>query len=273
MNKEDDEIDVEPDPLDEEPDLLDTQGDSVEAVPDGDAPKTVPYKRLQKVVAERNASRDRILELEETSEKSNLELVELKAFRDTMSDRYSRFRNPAAQLSQDADFMSALEELAKKDREIHDFYRKVVTFMETGERKSPAAAEAPKADPRLDKILEREAKRSVAEVLEPLQLQPRFMKMISKHVLDGSKGEELSTAQVKKLTREFLTENDYKLVDVQIKDATTKLKPATTRGPGAGAASQQRSEPTVDPAKFKNREEYLEHRRGVLDKLIADLSA
>jgi len=244
----------------------------------GAAPKTVPYKRLQKVVAERNAHRERLAALEEATEKSNLELVELKAFRDAMSERYKRFRNPAVQLAQDADFMSALEEMAKQDREIHGFYRKVVQFMQTGEsRPEPKTPEAPKPDARIDKVLEREARRTVTETLAPLQLQPKFEKLIAGHVLQNAKDlAELSAAQIKKLTREFLTEHDFKLADVQVpkqKDDAAGDKPTTTRASGTPAPAARKTDTkAAEPAKFKSREEYLEHRRSILDNLIADLS-
>lgn len=283
-----DALDQEPDPLDEILDSEDAPEDpfvASEASDDApnsgaeskEAPKTVPYKRLQKVVAERNESRERLAELEAAAEKSNLELVELKAFRDALSDRYSRFRNPAAQLAQDADFMSALEEMAKQDREIHGFYRKVVQFMETGEKPKAASEKIEaKPDPRIEKMVEREARREIADTLEPLKLQPKYQKLITNYVMSNAKDmTDLDSTKVKKLTKEFLTEHEFKLADIQAKKpegSAAKDKPNTGK-PANSSPTRVEGDKPADPAKFKSREEYLDHRRGVLDKLIADLSA
>ncbi len=240
-----------------------------------EAPKTVPYKRLQKVITERNAERVRVSELEDAITQAKAELVEHKAFRDALTDRYARFKNPAVQLARDADFMSALEEMAKTDRDVHGFYRKVTEYMETGQKPEPKAEEA-KPDPRLVKMFEREAERTVVDTLRPLGLQDKYQKLIRSYVLSKTDAADVTDTVVKKLTKEFMTEHGFRLADMKLAQpdpAPVQKKPPTASGRGGSAgAPAAKPEKKADAAKFKTREDYLEHRRSVLDSLISDLS-
>lgn len=241
-------------------------------------PKTVPYKRLKRVVEQRNAAEARAKELEAAESKLREELSGAKAFRETVAERYGRFRNPTAQLALDADFMSAMEELAQKDADVNAFYKKVLTYMETGSRSSaPAAREvetAPVKDPRLEKVLERYAANTVRDVLAPLQLQPKYARLLENHVLQNAKDvSTLDAKGVKDLARQFIADSGFTLEEMRkAKDSpVTPAKPKTGRG-GAPAPAPAKKAAAAQPKEFKTRAEWLQHREGVVKDIIAELT-
>lgn len=264
----------------EEPDGAPDAGAEAEDVEDDGAaaassgsPKTVPYTRLQKVIAQRNEARERLEELERTESELRAELSGEKAFRETVAQRYGRFRNPNAQLAIDADFMSALEELAKTDGDVGKFYKKVTDYMSTGNRQPTVETKAePQVDKRVERIVEKQARVQVAEVLGPLKLQPKYVRLIENHVVQNAKDlADLDSAAVKKLAKAWIADNGFTLDEMRpVKtDAKAKDKPPTGRQ-NAPAAAQNKSGKKAE-AKPKTREEWLESRAKNIDSIIAEL--
>lgn len=255
--------------------------DPEEEVPEDTAkvPKTVPYRRLQKVVAERNDLRGQLTDLRDTLKGLQLTATKHEEFVSAISDRYGQYKNPIAQLGSDADFMDAVETLAQKDAEIKSFYAKVTKHMADGTvgAKIKAEPEKPATDTRVDKIIERDARRTVADVLAPLKLQDKFTKLISNHVVANATDlAELNADAIKKLTKGFMTENGFELAEMRqpVKATEEKGKPKTSRqGTAATTTVTKKATKTAEEPKFKTREEVLKHRASTLDDLIAEWSA
>lgn len=229
------------------------------------APRSVPYARFKKLVAQRNQERTESAKL-----KGQLEVAQ--EFLDTLNGRYKRFKNPAAQLGLDADFMEALEAMAGKDPEAKTLYGKVMKFMETGAMPDTTPTE-PKADPRLELILRKEAERTVTDVLAPLGLQTKYEKLIGQHVLQNAKDPtRLDAAEVKSLTRAFMSDMGFTLTDMRKAkvDGGEPSKPKTAHQ--KAVATRTSAKPKgEEPMKFKSREELLQHREKALSDLMAEL--
>lgn len=241
-------------------------------------PKTVPYKRLQQVVQERNQLRSKLAELGEAESKLRAELSGAQEFRSTFSQRYGKFRNPVAQLALDADFMSAMEELAKTDAEVSNFYQKVMKSMgQTPQQPQQPTTPTiePAKDARLDRVVEQYAVFTIKSVLEPLRLQDRYQRMIQNHVLQHAKDlAALDAEGVKSLARQFISNSGFTVEEMR-KATETPVKPTKPvtgsgrQGASPGAPASKAKQP--EPKKFKNREEYLEHRASVVEDLISEL--
>lgn len=249
----------------------------------GTPPKTVPYKRLQKVVAERNAARERLAELEAVESKLRNELSGHEAFRSAVAQRYGRFRNPTAQLALDSDFMSAMEAMAKTDPEVGKFYKKVMDHMgvETPANQSQQqSASEPAKDTRLDRIVERHARATIGEVLQPLKLQDKYVKLITNHVLqNASDPADIDAAIVKKFARSWMAESGFSLEEMrQAKAAAADPKPKPPVGrqnaaaPGSrGGKAPAKADKAPDLKTREGREAWLRERESRLDEIIAEL--
>lgn len=275
-----------PDPFEEESEAEPEEeveaaaAEEEESTGDSKAPKTVPYRRLQKVVAERNDLRGQLGELKDTLKELQLTASQHTEFVTAISDRYGQYKNPIAQLGADADFMDAMETLAQKDAEIKGFYAKVTKYMADGTVPQKIKAEPEKpatTDARVDKIIERDARRTVADVLAPLKLQDKFSKLITNHVVANAKDlAGLDAEAIKKLTKGFMTENGFELAEMRtpVKAADEKGKPKTGRqGTAATVTTKKAPSKGETEPKFKTREEVLNHRAKALDDLIAEWSA
>lgn len=250
----------EEDPADDDGDEDAEEDDAPRAAP----PKTVPYKRLQQVVAERNELREHVGELKAVQ-------TQHKEFLAGISARYGKYANPINVLGSDADFMDAMETLARTDPSIKDLYKKVTTSMAN----PGAAAAAPAKDARLDRIMEREARRTAEDTLAPLKLAPKYQKLIVDHVItNGGEPADVTPEVVKKLTKAFLKDRGFTIDEMRAPAVpAAKPKPNTGRQGAPSAATPRRAKPAAEAPKFKNREELLTHRQRVLDDLIAEHSA
>lgn len=234
---------------------------------EGASAKSIPYKRFQKAIAQRNEERAKAKHLEE-------ELESHQEFLETLGARYKKFKKPAAQLAVDADFMEALERMAQTDQSVKTFYDKVTKFMESGVVEQQPTKSEPKSDPRLDEILKWKAQQTVTDTLHPLGLEPKYTKLIQQHILANAKDPgALDADQVRDLTKSFMRETGFTLKDMKATKADPvepKDKPKTTHQKSVAATTKSKLEPG-EKKTFKNREELLRHRESLMSDLIAEL--
>lgn len=247
----------------------DSEGADDASEDDGKAgEKSIPYKRFQKAIAQRNEERAKTKHLEE-------ELESHQEFLETLGSRYKKFKKPAAQLAVDADFMEALERMAQTDQSVKTFYEKVTKFMENpGSIQTETKSEL-KPDPRLDEILKWKAQQTVTDTLHPLGLEPKYTKLIQQHVLANAKDPGALTAdQVRDLTKGFMKDTGFTLKDMKVVKAESKDepkdKPKTTHQKSVATTTKSKLE-SEEKKTFKNREELLRHRESIMSDLIAEL--
>lgn len=272
--------------LDDLEDGADLAGDDLDGAADGSA-QTVPYSRLKKVIAQRNALRAEREKLAAEAAEMRGRAEGLDQFRSVLTERYDRFENPAGQLTADAEFMEALERMAPTDAEVNTFYKKVLKFMETGTTEPTHKASSKKTekaepvmDPRISKLLARENDTLVAETLQPLNLQPRFLKLIQRHVASATEaGAELTTASIKAMTREFLDTTGFKLAEMRqttpesTVDSTSggKTRKPATRSGSVAAVNPSTKQDAASETKELTPEQVLRRREKLLDSVIAEL--
>lgn len=174
--------------------------------------------------------------------------------------------------------MSALENLAQSDASVSDFYKKVMSSMGQTPKVETTAAEPqkPVKDTRLDLIVEKYATATIKDVLAPLKLHDRYQKLIQNHVLQHAKDlASLDAEGVKTLARQFITNSGFTVEEMrQVRETPVKSnRPVTGRQNGAapGVPAKSGAKSAAAAPKFKNREEYLNHRAGVVEDLISEL--
>lgn len=283
--EEDGDLDVEdPDLTEEDPFKAQStteDADSAEDKPETEEPtkddpktKTVPYTRFAKAIQDRNQLREEIADL-----KGSVSAYE--EFFSTLNKKYAEFKNPASQLAWDADFADTATKLSKTDNEVAKAIQKVVSAM-NGQKPDttpaqPAAAEAPKSDPRVERLLEKEARRVTNDVLKAANVKSAMREVMADYVVgrtDDIAG--LTEKSVKTLVREFMKEKGFSLEDVLTKTAAKKTTDAPAKpntGGKAGLPAATKKADQAEEPKFKSRQEFLEHRKAKLETLFSELSA
>jgi hypothetical protein len=225
----------------EDPFLGDEEEDADEdeepAVESKTTPETVPYKRLVKELKKRTELQGQLKEAQ------SLSAAVIEAYKD--------YANPVKQLTHDAKFMDALEQLSSKGIPGLDVVVKAVShFMETGEvlkvegqNQQPAAPAKPQRDERIDAIIERDAARVVDSTL-PAGMRASFRNVAKDYILANADDlSRLGADEVKSLTKAFIKEKGFAKEDIYASAAAAApeaKKPATSSG---------RSKPAAGPAK------------------------
>lgn len=245
--------------------------EETEEEPSKGPPKTMPYKRFQKVVNERNELRTHVAELEAVVDT-------FEQFNDVIKTKYSRFKNPAAVLTADANFMESLEAMAQKDPEVAKAAQKVKTYMESGKLDTPTPQEKPAQarDTRVDLIVEKEARRSVEQVLSSANVTKPMKAIISDYVVGRAEDPaSLSEKEIVKLTKAFMKEKGLKLSDVQgpkAEKAEAPKKVKTGKETSATATPSKNKAGEGETKQFANREELLADRAKRLKDVLSKLS-
>jgi len=263
---------------DADPDEAAADDDLVEEPKAKKVPETVPYKRLSKVVDERNTARK---EVEKLTERVDT-LMETHS---AVFEVYKDFKDPVNQVRYDAGFMAALEALNKGGFKGMDALVTAANhYMKTGEimsaPNSGTAAKAPtaEADPRLDAIVARDARRTITEAL-PENIRGGFKSVFTDYVL-GTHDDlaSLTPSQVTALAKDFIKEKGFVRDEVYTAAAAKAdlSKPATGGGKGpvagtrkAAATPKKGAEADAGPEKPKDLDEWNKNRRAMIDSLFA----
>lgn len=221
-------------------------------------PKNVPYTRFSKAIGERNEARTAKAGLEAQVAELNAKLAQSDNVSKILEEHYARFDDPAAQVAFDAQFMDAFEKLHKDDPTIAAAGKKVAAYLKgetivpenLSNRTEPASAQAaPKHDPRIDAIIERDAARTVAEVLEGQHVKPAFQKLIANHIIQDTDLDltDLSQKDILGAAKDFIKSNGFSAEDVMAAQAEPKAaKPATASGQGAPPRDKPKSSSADD---------------------------
>lgn len=223
----------------------------------------VPKKRLDKVIGQRNDERKQSAKLREENAELRGEVAALKVqtkLAQVFQEKYGKFDDPEKQALWDSNFMEAMEELAKKNPEVATTARLVTEHLggtvSKPEPKPDAQQAEPKPDPAVVKIIERDARRTIADSLESLNVKPSFAKLVTKHILDATEDlTELDSAAVITSAREFIRENEFEPADV-LKQASADPKPEgdKKKAPAKPPTGSDRQAATDTPSKSKGGE-------------------
>lgn len=229
-------------------------------------PEKVPYKRLQKVVGQRNELRQQIGQLEKALD-ANKQLVAV------FHEKYGKFDNPAAIAKFDADFMEAIEALSKDNQGVARFAESIKDYLKTG--RVPNVSEekqtftspqntTPKEDPKVAKLVERDARNTVEATLEAMDVKPAFRALIADHVVKQEDVDltDLSKAQVVDLAKQFIKSKGFKAAEILQTTSKKKGKPSTTSGSSRAVTkeSDETEEEEDRPPAAKSLEEWHSNR-------------
>ena len=209
----------------------------------------VPYDRFSKVIGQRNELRSKLETIE-----GRLEVTQ--AVQQLLDDKYSQFKDPAAQVGWDAEFVGALENLIKEDGSFAEFAQAVESFMETGkvpkmseQTETPetnASRKEPQPDARVDVIIERDARRTIDEALAKQGVKPSFRDIVADYMIgsDAVDNGSIRSADAVKFTKTFIAERGFTQEDVLENPSTEerKGKPATKGSPGTATATKDDSD-------------------------------
>lgn len=244
-------------------------------------PKTVPYERLAKVVGERNEAREKLAQLE------GQQAIDA-AIKEIVSQHYSNFEDPAAQLRFDATFMEALEATGKLSPSHQKYAAEVMHYIKTKElptmpdKTTPpettqrAEEKTPAVDPRVEALLEKETRREIQAQLDELGLKTSFRNVVTDYFVgaleDLSKG--FDPGDLVSFTREFIKHNGFDKDDVlaTVPKETPKDKPPT--GGDRKAAPPKEETPGEEPEKpkgAKDMNEWRKNHEARVKSLLAEL--
>jgi hypothetical protein len=232
-------------------------------------PESIPYKRFSKVVKERGEAR---AEVEKLSER----IDGLIAMNTAVAESYKDFKDPAAQIAYDSKFMGALEVLAKANHTgVGEIVRAVNHFMKTGEvpkMSNSTTAPAPERDTRVDAIVERDARRTIADAL-PENIRSGFRSVFTDYVLGTSENlAGLTGAEVRSLAKAFIKEKGFGRDEVyNAEKPAPKDKPATGAGGGKPVSGSRAKKAEAKPAadsKPKDLDEWQRNRSALIDSMF-----
>lgn len=277
------EAEAAPDPFaeEEEPQKAEADGDDGD---DGDeddesaAKKSsvrVPKSRLDKVIAQREEMK---AELAKAQEK----LAALAAYETILEGRYQGNINLA---KYDHDFASAAERLSKAgDEAVNAVLARIDAeakspFKPTQAQPVPAeAAKAPEVPAAVAKIIKKDARAVVAEVMDAGQIDDSFAKVITSFILDQPVDElaDLDQAAVVDATKEYLDKHGLQLAQIRKK---TKDGAVPKNGPPVGGKSKSTSKPAAESEakaakaaeKPKNHKEWMAQRQERLRETAREL--
>jgi hypothetical protein len=208
-----------------------------------------------------------------------------------------RYKGREAQLEWDVDFVDAAEELAKNDPEVQSVAARILDRMKKGKTvqtdvnrdtvaaptaQTPASTPDPKQNELLvvtERVVNRDARRMLTETLEKAGVDERYVKIIANSAmkdLSVAQRAELDSDKVLAFTKKYLKANELTASDV-LKSATPaekNAKPNTAPSQGKPAPSTKTNEKpaaTKGEPKFKNYEEYKEHRRAGIRQFASEL--
>lgn len=240
---------------------------------DKKAAKTVPIPRFNKVIAERNEGRKTITtqaeRIEELEDKSKL----VNAF----EEHYGKFKDPAAQLAWDQQFMSAMEVLGKSNPAVAQASQLIAAQMEgktVSEKKTVTKTEektAPVADGRIDAIIKRDATRTSMEVLTEAGVEKSMVKIITEHIVANAEDlTALDEAMVTELTTAFIADKGLKPSQVleNVEEAEEKPSTGGSKAP-ARAIKKASSKKEETPEAPKTMREWAARREARMTDFLA----
>jgi hypothetical protein len=264
---------------------------------EGDEPAKIPkgwtkgtWKRFQTVLHQRNDLRGEVAAEKESNQTLKEALEAAKGLSGLIGEKYKDYTNPLAQVKFDADFMDALEQAGVHNPGYKQMAQEIKQYMDTGSLPNmsttnplgppphaPAApAVEPKPDPRVDALLQQNARKVVTDTLETQGVKPAFRTLIADHVVaSGADLTALDKAAVLKAARDFAVEKGFTGKDILTgapsKDdpkpatSTSQTKGAVTpKAKAAGEAEGPKQAKTMEEWS-KNRENYLRDQFGSSD--------
>lgn len=252
---------------------------------DKERPKSIPIGRLNEVIDQRNDARQAI-------ESMTGELESLRSLTSTFQEKYADRKDADKLIAYDADFMNTLEELSKHDAAVAGVVQAVQSRINykggpTVTKRADTAPDfnstgkadaAPAADPRVDAVLERDARRQVTETLETLDIKPSMRKLFTNLVVANADDlADLDEAAIKADLRAYIRDNGLSAADVLgdgKADAGTSKKPATTNSTRPGrksAATPEAKAAASADAKPKTTDEWRERFEKKLEGTLTDL--
>lgn len=237
--------------------------------------KTVPYKRLQKVIAERNAARDKLDTAQAALSKAN-------ALNAEVSKLYSQYERPADQLTWDVRFLEKWQELSSSgDARFQEIGQLVIDAMDG--KKVPTVSDsttsepAPERDPAIAAIVERQANDTINQTLAAVK--PQFQKLIASHIkASGTDLAALTSADVKRLANDWRRDNGFNAADLlqapKAQDPDPpKPKPSSPNTSASGSAeTRSGSSPAEEKPKApRDSHEWRQQRDARLQERIRRL--
>lgn len=237
---DDDEV-ADPDAADPDEQLFDDPEEDEPKIPKGWTKGT--YKRLGKVISQRNELRDTVAEI-------NAKLAKAEGLAGVLHEKYAQFEDPAKQARLDIRFMEALEQLATANPDVNAFAERIVEYVNTGRFSVPDAsnpnptpritsdtpAPEPQRDERVDRIVRRDAQREVDTTLASLGVKPSFQKLIGDSILDDPKLDltTVDRSTVVSRAKEFIKANGFTAAEVLAKAAPKSDDPKPPTGGSGG---------------------------------------
>jgi hypothetical protein len=242
---EDEEVEEE---VDEDSALFDAEEpeDEGDQIPKGWTKGT--YNRFTQVIGQRNELRTQSAQKDATIKTLQDAVESHKGIVGVISEKYGKFENPAAMVAADAAFMDAVEELGKTNPEVARFGAAIQNFLRTGEvpkmadgtqpappapATTPAPETKPAEDPRITKIIEGNARKSIKETLAGLDVKASFRDIIADHVVKQDELDltNLSETKVVEIAKAFIKDKGFTPEDVLQKVVEGKgSKKAKTTG-------------------------------------------
>lgn len=257
--------------------------------PKGWNPKT--YARFKKVIGQRNDLREKLETIEGRLE-LNQEIQKL------LDGEYSKFEDPLAQVRWDSGFTTALESLIKADPSFSQFAQAVLHHWKTGEvpkmsdqQKTATNTavvpplkgddDAPKTDPRVDSIIESNARSTVDRVLTERGAKPSFRAIVADYIVGSNLDlAALKPPEVMRFAKDFIKDKGFTEADVlepKTEDGDKPRKPATGGRKAAAikaGGSDDKGGNTDQPGKDapKTLDEWEKNRSQRLDSFLGSTS-
>lgn len=254
-------------------------------------------KRVRSLTAKRRAAETAL-----DSAKAEVEAVkaQIQAVKPVLGIA-QRYRGKEHQLGWDVDFIDTFEALAKADPELQSVAQRIISTMKkkgssvptdvtrdtvTAPQPAPAApAAAPAASQSellvvTERVVNRDARRMLTEVLTEAGVEDRFVKAIGTAAMKDltvAQRAELDSDRVLAYTKRYLKANELTAKDIL--KAVEPAAPAKPKVPTLGAQGKPapNPKPATEPAKaetgpkFKTYEEYKERRRAGIRQLATEL--
>ncbi len=235
------------------------------------APKGL-MKRLRRLVAQRNEVRQELEALRQ-------EVAANEPLLATLKEKYGRFENPAAQLKQDAEFMDAVEELAKSDSIVRQAVSVINQYLKTGAKPVPEQRQQSNTSPaeaKVQKLLERAARDTIEKTLSEKGVRPAFRRLIARSILSNDKVDlaELDERAVIRFAREFVRDAGFDpkdLLEPRKADGSPKPAPGTGRAATSEPAAKKRAAASAADSKSERELNPVAKREKVLAEIVADV--
>jgi len=275
-----------------EDDVPDSEKETVEGDKEPRMQVSTFKKRIGAIIRQREDAKREVAELEK---QLGTATGERDALKDILVDLREKYKENPERAKWDATYMDALEELASRDPELQRLALKVQEHIEgtgtTGAKFTMAdlatakneaeTAMAQPTDKRLDALIEQQARTTIKQTLEGVK--PAFQEILADHIVSqGGKLEGLTSADVVRISREYLTSKGLTQAEVlatsatkdaEPKDPKAKAKPAT--GGTSGSATAAKGAKTVSteeaPEPAKSLEEFSKNREAQRERVLKEL--